>query len=306
MSEPISIPSLGIDFTRRRNRASTDADVPCLEMQSNTADETDLSRDPQNGKFASQRSTASMRGLLAAENGDAMVALDISGSSFKIGERILPDDCTGPGLDRSFIPTTSSEEPSLTRHGTLLTVGASSVRNAAELKSILGNSNARLKTGAIVPPSSTRISQADKTSLEQAKPRARVEVDIILDSKTCVEGGHLRGQVKTRIRKRSTKESAVLISGGKIRVIGFECISGRDDRHTFYQVSTLLSDVSDDHTVMYDSPADTEGFYLAKEGVYVFPFTMDLPLDGDFGVPKGVLHSHSALTVRYIAMLYVN
>ncbi|KAF9041746.1 E set domain-containing protein [Hymenopellis radicata] len=233
-----------------------------------------------------------------------MVALDISGSGFTAGERILPDDCGKPSLDpHSLIPSALSGEPSLIRHGTLLTVGASSVRNAAELKSILGNSSARLKAGAIVPPSSTRTSQVDKTSLEQAKPRARVEVDIILDSKTCVEGGHLRGKVKIRIRKRALKESVVLMSGGKIRVIGFEY--GRDDRHTFYQVSTLLSDVSDDHTVMYDSPPDTEGFYLAKEGSYVFPFTMELPLDGDSGVPKGVLHSHSVLTVRYIAMFSI-
>ncbi|KAK0233638.1 hypothetical protein IW262DRAFT_1504258 [Armillaria fumosa] len=265
-------------------------------------------------QVGSLRSNTSMKGLLEAENGGAMVELDIcSGTSgFKTGQRIVmnTDSLVHDTIRRTNLPhdsnlVSSAEENTLSRHGTLLSVGVTSGRNAAELKSILGNANSRLKPGATLIPSSTRTSQGDKTSLEQAKPRARVEVDIILYSKTCVQGGFLRGQVKIRIRKPGRKESAVLVSGGKIRVVGFECINGEDDRHTFYQTSTLLSDVCSSFDEMLGTVPDDEGFARMKDGVFVFPFSMALPLDGDIGNPKGMLHPHSGITVRYIAMFSI-
>ncbi|KAK0481713.1 hypothetical protein IW261DRAFT_1397645 [Armillaria novae-zelandiae] len=265
-------------------------------------------------QVGSLRSNTSMKGLLEAENGGAMVELDMcSGTSgFKTGQRIVmnTDSLVDDAIRRTSLPhnsnlVSSAEENALSRHGTLLSVGVTSGRNAAELKSILGNANSRLKPGAALIPSSTRTSQGDKTSLEQAKPRARVEVDIILYSKTCVQGGFLRGQVKIRIRKPGRKESAVLISGGKIRVVGFECINGEDDRHTFYQTSTLLSDVCSSFDEMLGTVPDDEGFAKMKDGVFVFPFSMALPLDGDVGNSKGMLHPHSGITVRYIAMFSI-
>ncbi|KAK0505670.1 hypothetical protein EDD18DRAFT_1325176 [Armillaria luteobubalina] len=265
-------------------------------------------------QVGSLRSNTSMKGLLEAENGGAMVELDIcSGTSgFKTGQRIVMntdslvhDTIRRTNLLHNSNLISSAEESALSRHGTLLSVGVTSGRNAAELKSILGNANSRLKPGAALIPSSTRTSQGDKTSLEQAKPRARVEVDIILYSKTCVQGGFLRGQVKIRIRKPGRKESAVLVSGGKIRVVGFECINGEDDRHTFYQTSTLLSDVCSSFDEMLRTVPDDEGFAKMKDGVFVFPFSMALPLDGVVGNSKGMLHPHSGITVRYIAMFSI-
>ncbi|KAK0471704.1 hypothetical protein IW261DRAFT_1597177 [Armillaria novae-zelandiae] len=233
-------------------------------------------------------------------------------SGFKTGQPIVmnTDSLIDDTIRRTSLPhnsnlVSSAEENALSRHGTLLSVGVTSGRNTAELKSILGNANSRLKPGAALIPSSTRTSQGDRTSLEQAKPCARVEVDIILYSKTCVQGGFLRGQAKIRIRKPGRKESAVLISGGKIRVVGFECINGEDDRHTFYQTSTLLSDVCSSFDEMLGTVPDDEGFAKMKDGVFVFPFSMALPLDGDVGNPKGMLHPHSGITVRYIAMFSI-
>ncbi|KAF8899044.1 hypothetical protein BD779DRAFT_1486738 [Infundibulicybe gibba] len=225
------------------------------------------------------RSHASMRGLLLAEVGDSMVELDISGggSGFKEGQRINFATMT-PGINSSQ----GRAPPDLARHGTLLTIGATPERNAAELKSILGNSHARLKPGSsLLPDQGRRVHNLDDdatggVSLEQAKPRARVEVDIVLRSNTCVQGGYLQGHVKIRIRKRARKEAMILISGGKVRVVGFECISNEGERHAFYQYSEPLANIS------------TRWRLGARP-----PFSMLLPLSSDHGTPKGIFPTQS-------------
>jgi len=263
------------------------------------------------GPHATLRSMTSMRGLLLAEVGDSMVEFDIGGggSGFREGQRIALESVTpggGSNLRKSQkhfdVP---AEDTSLSRHGTLLSVGATPGRNAAELKSLLGNSNSRLKPGAAILQlhGQTFHGNKDGTSLEQAKARARVEVDIALESNTCVQGGYLKGHIKIRIRKRSKKESDVEISGGKVRVVGFECIPNEDDRHTFYQCSAPLSAVTASSGNIYASHPDSEGFAKAREGVHTLPFAMLLPLDGEVGNSKGAVHVHSGVTVRYIAMV---
>ncbi|KAJ7597496.1 hypothetical protein C8J56DRAFT_772996, partial [Mycena floridula] len=205
----------------------------------------------------------------------------------------------------SPLPTSSSSRtpvnPTLSRHGTLLTVGASPARNVAELKSILGNANSRLKAGAaiLLPPG--QLSSAE-TSLEQAKPRARVEVDISLQSNSCVQGGYLGGHVKIRVRKRSKKEAAVKLAGGKVRVIGFECIN-ESHRHMFYQCSAALSEVTTTSDQMLSGLPDAEGFAFVHEGIHALPFAMFLPVEGDSS--KGVFPSYSGAAVRYIVMVSV-
>lgn len=198
-----------------------------------------------------------------------------------------------------------TDTTNLLRHGTLLTTGASPSRNAAELKTILGNSSARLKSGATIITAPSELSEEDVT-LEQAKPRARVEVDIILESNTCVQGGYLRGQIKVQIRKRTKKEPAVKISGGKVRVIGFECILNDSERFIFYQTAAPLSDVTADLDRLYESDYDIDGFARAKEGVHVLPFALHLPHTESHGVPKGILQSQSSVSIRYIAMVFVS
>ncbi|KAJ3998523.1 hypothetical protein F5050DRAFT_1567041, partial [Lentinula boryana] len=198
----------------------------------------------------------------------------------------------------------SREKAALSRHGTLLTANATPSRNAAELKFILGNSNARLKPGASTVPVGS-FSSADSTSLEQAKARARVEVDVIPETNIFVQGGYIHGKVKIRIRPRARTESAVLISDGKIRVVGFECIQNEEKRHTFYQQSVSLSDASPLAELLLDSPPDNEGFYAAKEGVHALPFSMYLTLEGGEGTPKGTISPHAGIAIRYIVMISV-
>ncbi|GLB35886.1 putative arrestin (or S-antigen), C-terminal domain [Lyophyllum shimeji] len=196
-------------------------------------------------------------------------------------------------------------QPALSRHGTLLSTNATPERNAAELRSILGSSRARLKPGAATLPPQGRSSGAEATPLEQAKSRARVEVDIDLDSKTCVQGGYLQGHVTVRVRECTNKEMPVLISGGKIRVIGFESISNNVDRFPFYQCSSPLSTVTATSEGLYESEHDEEGFARAIEGEHRLPFSMYLPISPDYGVPKGSVQFLSGVTVRYVAMVSI-
>ncbi|KAJ3934604.1 MAG: hypothetical protein NXY57DRAFT_914538 [Lentinula lateritia] len=249
-----------------------------------------------------------MQGLLQAEIGEAMVELDAGNgtSGFKEGSRIITESlasCT-QSLHSNSMHDWSPEKASLSRHGTLLTANATPSRNAAELKSILGNSNARLKPGASIVPVGA-LSSAESTSLEQAKPRARVEVDVIPETNIFVQGGYINGTIKIRIRPRSRTESEVLISDGKIRVVGFECIQNEKERHTFYQQSVSLADASPSAELLFDAPPDNEGFYAAKEGVHVLPFSMYLVLEGGEGTPKGTISPHSGIAIRYIVMISV-
>ena len=248
-----------------------------------------------------------MRGLLLAEVGDAMVELDIcgEGSGFRQGQRISFDHSPGGGSKRETFPRVM-EEAALSRHGTLLSAGANPGRTAAELKSILGNSSARLKPGAaLLAASGQPFQDEERTVFEQAKSRARVELDIILASNTCVQGGYLQGHIKIRIRSPSNKESSVKISEGKVRLIGFECISNEHERYPFYQCSALLSAVTSTSESLYGYPYDAEGFAPAIEGVHTLAFSMHLPISTENGVPKGALPAQTGVSVRYIAMAWV-
>ncbi|KAJ7170042.1 hypothetical protein C8R46DRAFT_1266207 [Mycena filopes] len=193
-------------------------------------------------------------------------------------------------------------EAPLSRHGTLLSPGATTLKRAVELKSLLGNAHSRLRPGALV------LQQPDgqePTSFEQAKPRARVEIDIVLRSNVCVEGGVITGFVKLRIRPRSKKESMVLISDGKLRIIGFESTEG--DYHEFFQHSAALSEVVTHPPRIYNSPPDSEGFFATGdlEGVHhTLAFEMALPMGG-VRRPKGPFHGPSGVAIRYIALVSI-
>jgi hypothetical protein len=202
-----------------------------------------------------------------------------------------------------------SKEFALSRNDTLLTTSASIGRigrSSAELNTILGNANSRLKSGAsLVPILGEDMEAVNITTLEQAKNRTRVDLDIALESNVCVQDGYLKGHIKVRIWKHSKKDHPVLVSGGKVRVIGFECIMNEKERLAFYQASAPLSEVASDLGNLYVFEPDEEGFHRALDGIYSFPFALHLPLSSEHGTPKGVMHSQSGVSVRYIAMVFV-
>ncbi|KAG6890010.1 hypothetical protein C0995_012970 [Termitomyces sp. Mi166 len=206
---------------------------------------------------------------------------------------------TGPRcpVDSSSSTRITANEPqALTRHGTLLSANATPGRNAEELGSVMGDSTSRLKPGAMV---------LEGTLLEQAKTRARVEVDIILDSYTYVQGGYLQGHMKIKILECTRNEVPVMISGGKVRVIGFENISNELDKYPFYQCSSPLETVTVTSGDYHDSRRDSEGFAQAIEGEHTLPFSMYLPMSADYGMPKGSIRTQAGVAVRYIAMVSI-
>ncbi|KAJ7161416.1 hypothetical protein C8R43DRAFT_880838, partial [Mycena crocata] len=218
----------------------------------------------------------------------------IEGQSGYATETSSSETITNPGK-RPFI-----EETCLGRHGTLLSSGATTIRRAAELKLLLGNANSRLRSGTLLSqPSQGR----EPTSFEQAKPRARVEIDIALYSNICVEGENVKGLVKIRIRPRLAKEAAVSISDGKLRLVGFESTDG--NHHEFFQHSAVLSTVvKSSLQKVYNSPPDSEGFCVAREGVHKLEFDMHLPIRGS-SRPKGPFYGESGFVVRYIALVSI-
>ncbi|KAI0080326.1 hypothetical protein K474DRAFT_1769559 [Panus rudis PR-1116 ss-1] len=211
---------------------------------------------------------------------------------------------------RSNRSTFSTSAP-LPSYDTMLNLGDPSTRGGAQLKALLGNSHARVKPKVTVMPPAGHVPEDNKghakqiVTLEQAKHRARVEVDIILDSCCVVQGGYLRGHLKIRVRKRTRKEAPILLSGGKIRIVGFETIPHQGNHHTFYQCAAPISAVTDASQGLYDTSADGEGYARAVEGIHVLPFAMRLPIDSTFGQPKGVLDLPSGIFVRYIAMISI-
>ncbi|KAL6310124.1 hypothetical protein BKA93DRAFT_185275 [Sparassis latifolia] len=327
----VKVPAgLGLDFAQSseesKKSASTISQARLTTSSSWQTDAANVSRfsslsraSPQVPRFdtASLRSIRGMQGLLMAEIGEAMVELDPSGhgSVFKEGQRIAYASAS-PGTTSINMHPRSSMIPAagvLVRSETYLNFGASPTRSSAELESLLGNSNSRLKPGATMLPSSkhshlgktVKKAKRDLVSLEQAKPRARVEVDIVLENDAYVQGSYLRGHIKLRVRKRSKKEAPMLLAGAKVRVIGFECLSSAKERHTFYQCAAPLSDITGSSSSLYEAEPDVEGFAQAREGVHTISFTMQLPVQGPYGVAKGVPSLQSGVAVQYIAMVSV-
>ncbi|KAK2461542.1 hypothetical protein APHAL10511_006005 [Amanita phalloides] len=238
-----------------------------------------------------------MKGLLLAEMGDGMVQLDVN-SGFVKGPRITSDAVTPGGGLRIDAHETVYQVGNIARHGTLITENASPERIAEELQRLLGNSNARLKSGGtLLPPPGAN--SFENVQMEQAKPRARIEVDVVLESNVFVQGGIMKGHAVVNVRKPTKKEGPVMIFGGKIRVIGFESISGTKSSHSFYQHSSPIANGTyfDDPHTNQEEPTE------AIEGTYLFPFSTRLSPSDKGGCPKGIVYGLSGAEVRYIAVV---
>lgn len=270
------------------------------------------------------RSMSAMRGLLLAEVGDSMVEFDVYGkpgeSGYRVGQRIATGSLVPPGSSR-FVPpprkvlsvpgSVVGSMASLATSATLFDVDVAPAQSGPEIKALLGNSNSRLKPNAAVPLRPA-LRNADSSgdlgtdfkpiALEKAKWRSRVEVDIVLENHTCVQGSYLKGSVEIHIKKGSKKDAPLLLSQGKVRIVGFECIPQKDSRCTFYKYSALLSEIAPSWGGLFKSSPDNDDWAEAQEGVHVFPFAMLLPPDGGCGMAKGVLNISSGVGIKYVAM----
>lgn len=266
------------------------------------------------------RSLKGMEALKAAEFGDGMIILEPSGTQhcrLTEGTRFSLDPMTPGG---SSLPHSQNSRVADTRIGqalpsqdTLINLSGLS-NNGRELKTLLGNTNSKLKAGATLYTAPVRCNTLcdrktqipDKpVTLEQAKTKARVEVDIVLESSVIVQGGILGGHIEVHVRRRSKKEAPVLLADGKVRLIGFELIPQSDESHTFFHFAASLPLEPRGSQKLYASPPDDEGYSQASEGTHLVPFAIELPKSGASGNAKGPLMMSPGVVVRYIAMMYV-
>lgn len=173
--------------------------------------------------------------------------------SMRNGEEqvVREEDVVADARSTAAGSTASSGVSSLARHSTLLTVGANPVRRSRELDRLLapggkpalpslptiadspklsstsGASAAtrqRASSHASSHPSTVDALSTSPVMLEQGKAasKARVELDVVLESTLVVEGGTLKGRIEVRVRKPKAMESEVWVGRPKVRVVGFE------------------------------------------------------------------------------------
>ena len=189
----------------------------------------------------------------------------------------------------------------------------------AELVVLLGDKDGKLKAGATIQPRSqkhpshvmagspiTTHSLTNTTTLERAKPRPRVGLNIQLAGDTFVQGQIISGQLVVHV---CDAEFPVRLANLKLRVIGFECLVDSPTFHVFFHYSSRFDDISyAGEQIFSESPdyRDEDGYREAKVGQHVLPFEMMLPEDSSFGKPKGVFDVPGGVSVRYVIMAYAH
>ncbi|CAE6507509.1 unnamed protein product [Rhizoctonia solani] len=144
--------------------------------------------------------------------------------------------------------------------------------------------------------------------LETEKSRPRVEVYFGLNNHVAVEGGSIGGSLTVRTRTPRRGEARhVRIDSGKVRVLGYEGVS-ESERYAFYQCATSLADATGDHEQLYDSPPDSEGFRIAREGTFTLAFKMHILQSTNpqprKNIPKGVIQDDSInAAIKYILLV---
>ncbi|SNX85572.1 uncharacterized protein MEPE_04281 [Melanopsichium pennsylvanicum] len=223
----------------------------------------------------------------------------------------------------------------LERHGTLLSTTANPLRRSKELNRLLGNSDRKLPASAaksveIQSKNGLKRSNAvaaavapPPAALEQGKAsKARVEVDLVLESDLVVEGGTLQGRMQICVRKGSDKEGGVFLAQPKLRVVGFEELLADDTRYIFYHHASVIDGDRSNHgpsepyyldgSPMLSSPEtapfsalacfsggpDAEGYAEGKVGSHSIPFSLELPVSKG---AKGSYRGKNAV-VRYIVI----
>ncbi|KAJ1035752.1 hypothetical protein NDA13_000412 [Ustilago tritici] len=238
---------------------------------------------------------------------------------------------------RRSLSETNVNAALLERHGTLLSTTANPLRRNKELNRLLGNSDRKLPASAAKPMTSeaqlknslkrsnaiTSAVAPPPAALEQGKAnKARVEVDLVLESDLVVEGGTLQGRMQIRVRKGSEKEGGVFLAQPKIRVVGFEELLADDTRYIFYHHASVIdgdrsNNGPSEPYYLHDSPTlstpetasfsalacfnggpDAEGYAEGKVGSHSIPFSLELPVSKG---AKGSYRGKNAV-VRYIVI----
>jgi hypothetical protein len=247
------------------------------------------------------------------------MALEMQGSSCAVVSNSTIDTfCANGGQSGSFESSQDEVEQHRIQRQLSIISPLSLPSQAPEvLVCLLGDKYGKLKAGATVPlrgQNDQSYMSADNpmalqdpvnmTTLERAKPRPRVQLNLRLAGDTFVQGQAISGQLVVYVRNA---EFPVRLANNKLRVIGFECLTDCPTFHVFFHHSCLFDEISyAGEQVFSETPdySDEEGYREAREGIHVLPFEMTLP-DNSFSKAKGVIDIHGA-AVRYIVMAYAH
>ena len=239
--------------------------------------------------------------------------------SEEIGERSQPGR-------RGHLRSHSEGDAMLARQGTLLHPLSSKDRKSAELGVMLGNKRRKASGSKVLPAPDAMIWQDEgpvnsNVRIEASKKRkARVEVDVVLERDSVVEGGEVRGRMEVRVNS-GKKAEGLRVGGGKIRVVGFEgqwhlvvrfetdCFAeiSSSYRHIFYHHPHPLPQFSHPpqpdapRTTLFASQSDHEGYRLASEGSHSIPFRLRLPMNGGAKGSFGTANSKGP-SIRYVVV----
>lgn len=315
-------------------RMTYDTGLPILPHEITTLDQDSVMGSARPGAAHTMETSVSQTGLPASSS----VSNHLNASPEKSGESgALMTGAKIRTRPRRSLSDTNLSNALLARHGTLLSTNANPLRRSKELDRLLGNSDRKLPSSAAKPMTNeAQIKAGLKRSnavaanvapppaaLEQGKAsKARVEVDLVLESDLVVEGGTLQGRMQIRVRKGSEKEGGVFLAQPKIRVVGFEELLADDTRYIFYHHASVIDGdrsnngpsepyylhgsptLSSPETAQFSALAcfsggpDAEGYAEGKVGSHSIPFSLELP------VSKGVKGSYRGknAVVRYIVI----
>lgn len=279
--------------------------------------------------------------LAFADRGEALLSLEELSRQLPLGQQTggsayplnASESCssfaTSPSWAMSSRASLASSQSKcsipLDRAGTLLSGTAHPHLRSQELSRVLGG-KARVSPAAgrasmaSVPLSGGGAYRPDvQGHLEHDRGKMRVKLDVRLESDLVVEGGRLVGSLVLKIPKESDKRGLIRLSQPKVRVVGFEELLGQETRHLFYHQATVVTGEEDNFylhgspsmspgpramptgSALYASAMDDEGFFAAREGEHVIPFSLEVPVGKG---AKGVYYGKHA-SIRYIAIASV-
>lgn len=248
------------------------------------------------------------------------VATDTQDSHFTIDSNSTFDTFRANGGQSGFIQFSQAEaeQHPVQRQPSIISSLPLPSPAPAELVCLLGDKHGKLKARATVRPrdqegpSYTRAGNStapqkpiNMTTLERAKAKPRVQLNLRLAGDTFVQGQTISGQLIVYVRSAKVP---VRLANNKLRVIGFECLTDGPNFHVFFHHSCQFDEISyAGEQIFSESPdyCDEEGYREAREGIHVLPFEMTLPDDSSCGKPKGIIDVRGA-AVRYIVMVYAH
>ena len=317
-------------------RMTYDTGLPILPHEITALDQDSIMGSVRLGAAQSTRPSLSQNGLQPSSSAQS----HLSASPGKASESESDATKTNGKIrnrPRRSLSETNVNAALLERHGTLLSTTANPLRRNKELNRLLGNSDRKLPASAAKPMASEAQAKnglkrsnavaagvaPPPAALEQGKAsKARVEVDLVLESDLVVEGGTLQGRMQIRVRKGSDKEGGVFLAQPKIRVVGFEELLADDTRYIFYHHASVIDGDRSNHGpsepyYLHGSPTlsspetapfsalacfaggpDAEGYAEGKVGSHSIPFSLELPVSKG---AKGSYRGKNAV-VRYIVI----